>query len=172
MSDKSEHDAEADRKSTRRGSQFNLRGMLYLTAAFALWLVVLPDLRSEPIAVAIFWTLAIIAGVCGHLMYTYLLPWRGTVVTSLIVLSVTIFAAVATLFGAGDGVIDILALPIDLFVHQSWSNRIWFTFPVFACILILLAAHPIKPGLINAIITAIGVSLWYGLAILIAANAG
>jgi hypothetical protein len=38
--------------------------------------------------------------------------------------------------------------------------------------LVLLAAHPIKPGLINAIITAIGVSLWYGLAILIATNSG
>lgn len=166
------HDAEADRKSVFRESQFSLRGMLYLTAAFALWLVVLSDLRSEPTAVAIFWTLAIVAGVCGHLMYTYLLPWRGTVVTSLIVLSVTIFAAVASFFGAGDGVIDILTLPIDLFVHQRWSDRIEFTIPVFVCIFVLAAAHPIKPGLINAIITAIGITLWYGLAILIAANAG
>lgn len=166
------HAPATPRKSTRGQSQFSVRGMFSLTAAFALWLFVLEDFRREPIAVAIFWTLAIVAGVCGHLMYTYLLPWRGTVVTSLPVLSVTIFAAMATLLGAGDGVIDLLALPIDLFVHQSWSDRIGSTIPVFACILVLSAAHPIKPGLINAIITAIGISLWYGLAILIAANAG
>ena len=172
MPEKTGDEAEAACKLTRRGSQFSLRGMLSLTAAFALWLVMLPDLRSEPIAIAIFWVLAIVAGVCGHLMYTHLIPWRGTVVTGLLVLSVTLFAAVATLFGAGDGVIDVLALPIDLFVHQRWSDRIGFTIPVFVCILVLAAAHPIRPGLVNAIITAIGISLWYGFAILIAANAG
>ena len=172
MPENTGQDAEADLKSTRRESQFNLRGMLYLTAAFALWLAVLSDLLNEPIAVAVLWTLAIVAGVCGHLMYTYLLPWRGTVVISLVVLSVTIFAAVATLFGIGFDALEILASPIDLFVHQRWSDRIWSTIPAFVSVLVLLAAHPIKPGLINAIITALGISLWYGLAGLIAASAG
>ncbi len=69
-------------------------------------------------------------------------------------------------------VFDLLLMPIDFFYHQRWSDRIRFTIPVFACIAILTAAHPIKPSLINAIITAIGISLWYGLALLIAANAG
>ena len=172
MPNNTQDDAEADCRSKWGDSQFSLIGMFSLTAAFALWLFALSELRSEPIAVAIFWTLAVVAGIAGHLLYTYLLPWRGTVVTSLIVLSVAIVAAVATYYGDLDGVFDLLLMPIEFFSHQSWSNRIRSTIPVFACIAILTTAHPIKPSMINAIITAIGISLWYGLALLLAANAG
>ena len=87
-------------------------------------------------------------------------------------MSVTMFFGVATISGAGEDAMDILALPIDLFVYQGWSDRLWFTVPVFTCFVVFSIAHPIKPCLINAIITAIGISLWYGQAILIAANAG
>ncbi|MGI9443550.1 MAG: hypothetical protein ACR2N1_13855 [Rubripirellula sp.] len=171
--------ADTARKSTGGQGQVSVRGIFSLTAAFALWLFVLADFRSEPIAVALFWTLAIIAGVGGHLIYTYLLPWRGAVVAGVFVISVAILTGLAILSGAGEGVIDIgdsvidiLAAPIELFMHQRWSDRLKYTIPVFTCIFVLAAAHPIKPGLLNAIITAIGISLWYGLAILIAANAG
>ncbi len=167
-----EKHAAADRKLTGGENQFNLHGLFSLTAAFAMWLLLLPDFRREPTAVAIFWGLAIVAGVCGHLTYTYLLPWRGTVVTSLPVLSAAVLTAVSAFFGAAEDVIDFLLMPIDLFAHQRWSDRISFTIPVFACVAILTAAHPIKPGLVNAIITAIGISLWYGLALLYAAHAG
>ena len=111
-------DPETDRESTRRENSVGPSSMLSLTAAFACGL--LSNLRSEPIQFHV--NTPITAGVCGRLMYTSLLPWRGTVVTSLIVLSVTIFAAVATLFGAGDGVIDILALPINLYINAGIST--------------------------------------------------
>lgn len=57
-------------------------------------------------------------------------------------------------------------------MRQSWPDRMKYTLPFLVSILILGAAHPIKPRLPTAIITALGVSLWYGLAILIAINAG
>lgn len=66
-----------------RRSQFIVRGRFSLTTAFALWFVVLPGLRSEPIVIAILWTLAIIGGVCGHPVYTHVFPWRCTVVIGL-----------------------------------------------------------------------------------------
>ncbi len=162
----------ADDEVTRNQSQFSLRGMFALTAAFALWLFLLPDFRREPIAIAVYWTIAIVAGICGHLIYTYLFPWRGTVLTSLAVLSVVIFTSLAAMFGAGDDVINILIIPIDLFMQQRWPARIRTTVPVFACIAALAAAHPIKPGLISAILTSTGILMWYGLVAVIAASAG
>lgn len=158
--------------TNRRDGQFHVRGTLYLTAAFALWLFVLPDLRSEPIAVGILWVLASILGVCAHFMHTRWLPWRFTVVVGVMVSSVSIFAAVAFVAGALDGVVDILTIPFDTFLRQSWSDRIRSTIPCFFSTLALSAAHPIKPSLINAVITALGISIWYGLALLIAVNAG
>ena len=172
MPDNVEHDTVQARKLSRGGTQFSLRGMFLLTAAFAYWLWLLSDFRREPIAIAVFWAITIAAGIGGHLLHTYLLPWRGTVVITLLVLPPVIFGAVAGLLGAGDAVVDILTIPIEFFAHQRWSDRMRFTIPVFASIAVLAAAHPLKPGLLTAIISAIGVSLWYGMAILIAANAG
>ena len=68
--------------------------------------------------------------------------------------------------------LELLALPIEFVAHQTWTHRITFSLPVFSSIVLLAIAHPLKPGLSNAIITAIGISLWYGIAFLVGANAG
>jgi len=111
-------------KTNRRHGQFHVRGTLYVTAAFALWLFALPGLRSEPIVVGILWVLASPLGVCAHFMPTHWLPWRFMVVVSVMVSSVSIFASVAFVAGALDGVVDILTIPFDTFRRQSWSDRI------------------------------------------------
>lgn len=172
MQGKIDDGAENSLALTPSNRRFSLFDVFLLTAAFALWLFLLPEYQREPVVVAVFWTIAIAAGICGHLVYTYLLPWRGTVVIGLTGMSIAVFAAVLSYFESGSNVTAILPLPIELLRYQTWSNRIRFTVPVLACIAIFTAAHPVKPGLINAIITAMGISLWYGLAILIADQAG
>ena len=161
-----------NRKQSRGSSQFSFQGLFAVTAAFALWIFLLSDFRREPMAIVSFWTLAVVAGVNGHLIHRYLLPWRGTVVVGLLFIPLLIFAVVANLLGNGDAVVDFLLIPIDLFRHQSWGDSLRSTVPMFMCFLVLTAAHPVRPSLPSAIISAIGVSLWYGMAVMIAANAG
>jgi uncharacterized membrane protein len=66
---------------------------------------------------------------------------------------------------------EILTLPIDFVSHQNGSDRTTFSLPVFCSMVVLAIACPLKTCLKNAIVTAIGISLWYGVAILISANA-
>lgn len=160
------------KKQSRGNSQVSFRGLFALTSSFALWIFLLADFRREPMAVVVFWSLATVTGVAGHLIHSYLLPWRGTVVIWLLVFPLVIFTGLSMLFASGEAVLDVLLLPIDLFRHQTWNDRLRSTIPMFVCVLGLVVAHPVKPSLVTAIVSAIGVSLWYGMAILIAANAG
>ena len=66
---------------------------------------------------------------------------------------------------------EILRFLIEFVAHQNWTDRSTFSVPIFLSIVILSIAHPLKPSLPNAIITSIGISLWYGVAILMAASA-
>jgi hypothetical protein len=76
------------------------------------------------------------------------------------------------LLGSTEIMLWILVAPVAFLAHESWSERLFFTIPYIACAASLAAAHPIKPSLTNAIISAMGISIWYGMAILIAASAG
>jgi hypothetical protein len=166
------NEIEQTKRESHGTSQFSFRGLFAVTAVFALWIFLLSDFRHEPIATTFFWTTAVVAGVVGHLIYRYLLPWRGTVVIGLLVIPFLVFTVLETVLSGGDAVLDVLWLPIDLFRHQSWADSLRSSIPVFICTVVLTAAHPVRPSLTSAIISAIGVSLWYGMAILIAANAG
>ncbi len=161
-----------NQEATRGHRQVSLRGLLVLTAMWAYWIWLMSDFRHELVALALLATITIAAGTGAHLLYIYVLPWRGTVVVTLLVLPAMIFSVLAVLLGAGDGVVTFFTTPIDFFMHQGWSDRVKFTIPVFASALILAVAHPIKPSWITAIMTAMGISLWYGVALLILANAG
>jgi hypothetical protein len=147
-------------------------GVILLAVAWAYWAWLLSDMWRKPIgelvALLVFASVTFTAGVCGHLLYCYVLRWRGTVLLSLLLEPLPVLAL---LLGSAGGML-ILALPIDFVADQNWTHRITFSLPVFFSIVVLSIAHPLKPCLTNAIITAIGISLWYGVAILIGANAG
>ena len=164
MPDDTSQDSGPTRLGTRLHSQFSLRAMLVLMAAVAVWLWLLLDLRQDPFEFAVFALITLAVGVGGHFLYTYVLPWRGTVLVSAIVLPPLILGALTG---------SLLAtLPVEFFMRQSWPDRMKYALPFLVSIVILGAAHPIKPSLATAIITALGVSLWYGLALLIAISAG
>ena len=151
-------------------------GVILLAIAWAYWGWLLSDLWRKPVgdllALLVFASVTLTAGVCGHLLYRYVLRWRGTVLLSLLLGPLPILGFLGLLFGSVEGMFEILVLPIDFVAHQNWTHRITLSLPIFFSIVILSIAHPLKPSLPNAIITAIGISLWYGLAILIGANAG
>jgi hypothetical protein len=151
-------------------------GVILLAVAWAYWGWLLSDLWRKPVgdllALLVFASVTLTAGVCGHLLYRYVLRWRGTVLLSLLLGPLPVLGLLGLLFGSAGGMFEILALPIDFAAHQNWTHRITFSLPVFFSIVVLSIAHPLKPCLTYAIITAIGISLWYGVAILIGANAG
>jgi hypothetical protein len=120
----------------------------------------------------VIWSFAIVSGVAAHALYLYVFPWRGTVLISLLVLPALLFISSGLLFGATKEMLWILMAPVAFFAVESWSERLFFTIPYIACAAALAAAHPIKPSLITAIISALGISIWYGMAFLIAASAG
>lgn len=89
---------------------------------------------------------------------------------SAIVLPPLILGALTGSLLAGSSLLA--TLPVEFFMRQSWPDRAKYAFPYLASIVLLGAAHPIKPSSPTAIITALGISLWYGLALLIAISAG
>jgi hypothetical protein len=173
MSENIECEAASSKKGNLKGHPISLRSLFALTAVFALWLFLLSDLRREPVAIVVLWTIAIAAGVAAHALYIYLLPWRGTVLITLLVLPAVLFVSSGLLFGArAKEMLWILGAPVGFIGYESWSQRLYFTIPYITCAAALASAHPIKPSLTNAIITALGISIWYGMAFLIAASAG
>ena len=151
-------------------------GILLLAIAWVYWWWLLSDLWRKPvgdlIALLVFASVTLAAGACGHLLYSYVLRWRGTVLISLLWGPLQVFGLLGLLFGSVAGMFEILAFPIEFVANQNWTDRITLSVPIFLSIVILSIAHPLKPSLPNAIITSIGISLWYGLAILMAASAG
>ncbi len=158
--------------SIRRARQFSLRGLFVLTAVSGFWLFMLSELRSEPTAIALLWSIAIGTGVASHLLYRYVFRWRGTVLVSLLILPALSFIAAGVYFGGADDVIFVLTLPAEFTFNQIWPEPLFSTLPYIASAVVLAAAHPIKPSLTHAIISAMGVSIWYGLALLMAGSAG
>lgn len=156
----------------REARPFSIRSLFALTAVFALWLYLLSEFRQEPTAVVVIWSFAIVSGVAAHALYLYVFPWRGTVLISLLVLPALLFISSGSLFGATKEMLWILMAHVAFFARESWSERLFFTIPYIACAAALAAAHPIKPSLIIATISALGISIWYGMAFLIAASAG
>jgi hypothetical protein len=171
MSNTTEPNAKNE-SSIREAHQFRLRSLFVLTAACAFWFFLLSELRGEPMAMAVLWTIAIGAGVAAHLLHSYVFRWRGTVLVSLLVLPALSFLATGLYFGVANDFFFLLTEPTKLFSNDSWSESLFVTFRYIAGAVILAAAHPIKPSLTNAIISAMGISIWYGLALLIVAGAG
>jgi hypothetical protein len=172
MSKTTEPNATNEKPISEAGT-FSLRALFVLTAVFGFWLFMFSETRSEPMFVVVFWSIAIGAGVAAHLLYRYVFRWRGTVLVTLLLVPALIYFGTARYFGvASQDIIWLLTLPAVFASQQSWPALFFSTFPYIASAVILAAAHAIKPTLVNAIISAMGISIWYALAHLIAASGG
>jgi len=151
--------------------QVSLRGLLVLTAAFAYWLWLLSPLWRLPLGFAIFTIIILVSGVGSHLVYMSVLPWRGTVVVCLVLGPLLLLGLPLYWLTGGAAGFTILWMPLDFLKHQQ-GIRLVSGVLMLASVMGLTAAHLVRPGLLTAIISALGVSLWYGIAFLLAADAG
>ena len=148
MTDNIQNEDATRPKLNRKTRPLSIRSLFALTAVFALWLYLLSEFRREPSAIMIIWSFTIFAGIAAHALYIYVLPWRGTVLTSLLVLPALLFLGYGWLLGSAEIMVWILVAPVAFLAHESWSELLFFTIPYIACAASLAAAHPIKPCLL------------------------
>ena len=151
--------------------QVSLRGLLVLTAAFAYWLWLLSPLWRLPLGFAIFTGITLVSGVGSHLVSTSVLPWRGTAVVCLVLGPLLLLGLPLYWLTGGATGYTILWMPLNFLKHQQGIHLVSGVL-LLASVMGLTAAHLVRPGLLTAIISALGVSLRYGIAFLMAADAG
>ena len=95
-------------------TQFSLRVTIVLTAAIAGWVWILRE--STPAEMAVFTGAALTAGFVGHLVYSLLLPWRITVIVTVLSLYNAILVALM-LLRASLPLVDCLESLIDVVVE-------------------------------------------------------
>jgi hypothetical protein len=160
-----------------RKNQFSLRAILALTAASATWFWLFRE--ASPIELTIFSIAALAAGLVGHTVYIYWLPSRFTVVVAVFLLynfTLVILEVIGS--GASFRPSDCLQLLIDIVVEPAeWAIRAWgtqhmlFSFAFVIGTLLFTPAHMVRPGLPGALITALGLGIWYGAGILLLTHA-
>jgi len=157
--------------------QYRLLTALLLTAVSAYWLWMLRDLG--PTVVSVLAALTLTAAILGHLIFTYLLPSRLTVLVTNIVFSTAILVALALLEGSGSGIGEIPMIifmlhkaPVDFLLHTRDVVETLSAVLMIASPILLALAHSLRPSWPAALIAAAGTSLWYGIALLIVQGAG
>lgn len=161
-----------------RKIRFSIRAILALTAAFALWLWVLDGIHISE--AASFAAIAMAAGLVAHLVYVYWLPWRvtGVVVVFLVynlgLLAICLWETVGT--ARPTSWLDLMAIvffaPAKMLMSAREPNELllWAKFAIG--MVVMTPAHMIRPCLPTALITALGIGIWYAAGILITMHGG
>lgn len=147
--------------------QFSLLATIVVTAAIAIWFALFQDATLTELA--IFSGIALAAGIAGHLVYTFLLPWRITVVaTVLLVYNLIPFATLLASTGPTmkllsnlDFFVDVVVQPAELAMHTTQTRDILWIIATGLVTAIFTPAHAVRPSLPTAIITALGLGAWY-----------
>lgn len=160
-------------------SQFGVRGVMLLMAAFAIWLWFLmqfPDgafsaggARFEAVVgIFVVTTFPLMAGGLGHLIFTRLFHFRLCVVLVSIVFFSVLLILVA-LFQQQYHVDLVESFQLVWLVPMSAFEVLKYQptlsadeqVPLIIVLVSFLPAHSIRPGLGTAIVTATGVWAWY-----------
>lgn len=159
-------------------TQFSLRATAVLTAATAVWIWIFRE--APAFDLAIIAGAASTAGLAGHVVYARWLPSRVTVMATVLLLYNALLGA-QLLLQSGSGtpwferlafLLDILVLPVQMMSHATGTRDILFLATLVLGTLTFTPAHSIRPCLPSAIITAMGIAIWYGGSLLIMAYAG
>lgn len=159
-------------------AQFSIRATAVLTAATAVWLWIFRQAR--PVDMAVLASAALIAGLAGHLVYARWIPRRATVMTTVFLLYNAMLGTQLLLQSGGGSrwferlafLGDILVLPIMAIRQAAGPHDMLFLASVVLGTLIFTPAHSIRPCLPSALITSLGIAIWYGGSILMVAYAG
>ena len=113
----------------RSKTQFSLRALVVLTAAVALWFWIFREMPLEGIAV--FAGVALTAGIAGHVVYAKWLPWRGTVMTTVLLLYNAILGVQLLLSDHGGPwfLIEIVVFPLEMMRHAKRREKSYSCWP-------------------------------------------
>ncbi len=159
-------------------TQFSLRATFILIAVSAVWVWIFKDIT--PFEMAVVAGTAVTTGLLGHIVYTYLLPTRVTVIaTVLLVYNALLGAQLLLVPSSGTPTLmrlaflfDILVSPLEMMTYATAPRDIMFWLAMVLGTLIFTPAHAIRPCLPSAIITALGIAIWYGVSIMMMAYGG
>lgn len=158
--------------------QFSILATIIVTAAIAIWFALFQDASLTELA--IFSGMALAAGIAGHLAYSFLLPWRITVVaTVLLVYNLVPFSIMLVSIGPTtqllsnlDFFADLVVQPAEMAMHVEQTRDILWMLAMGLVTAIFTPAHAIHPSLPTAIITALGIGAWYATSVLILSHGG
>ncbi|QDT58882.1 hypothetical protein SV7mr_13840 [Stieleria bergensis] len=161
---------------TRR-NQFSLAGMILLTLAVAVWLWIFRETTGRELLT--FSAIAFAAGLISHGVYTYWLPWRITGLLSVLLLyngGIVVMQLIASggnfkLSDSGELILQILRQPIEMAFWVRTMNDILMLTVILLGTVLFTPAHTIRQELPTALITAMGIGLWYAVGILILTHA-
>jgi hypothetical protein len=161
--------------NNRIKTQFSLRAVVALTVASAVWVWLFRE--AKPVEIAIFSGVALTAGLVGHVVYRYCVPWRVTVVATVLLLYNAVLLALEVLHDGSNPLellLQVAVGPAEMLMHVNWH---WHRDTVFMLAMVLgtllfTPAHSIRPSLPTAIITALGLGFWYTTSILMMIYAG
>jgi hypothetical protein len=165
-------------KSAPKSShQFSIRSFMALTAVIAVWLWLFREIT--PTELTIFTSFAVVTGVIAHLIYAFVMTWRIAGVLS-VLLIYNLALVLLTLVGAGlqnpvsasfDAIFHVLISPAEMITHaNSFRDRLFSTVMV-AGTLLFTPAHALRPNFISAVVTSMGVGIWYVAGILFLSHA-
>jgi hypothetical protein len=153
-------------------TQFSLRASVVLTAAVGFWVWIFREM--SPVEIAVFGGVALTAGVVGHIVYTKWLPWRVTVIATVLLLYNSLLGVQLLLSGSGEPwlLVETVVLPFEMMWHAKSPRDILFVSLIVLGTLTLTPAHCIRPSLPTAIVSALGIAIWYVSSIMIMIYAG
>ncbi len=162
----------------RNPSQYSLRATLVLMVASMVWIWIFKEMR--PLEIAILAGFALAAGLVGHVVYSFWLPWRVSVLATVLLIYNLCLGTQFLLQSASRPpwretltiLWDVLIFPAEMLTHTTAARDVAFMLLTVAATLIFSAAHSIRPCLPTAIVTALGVAIWYGVSLMIMAAAG
>jgi hypothetical protein len=155
--------------NNRTKTQFSIRAIAAFTVASAVWVWLFRE--AKPVEIAIFSGVAMTAGILGHVVYRYWLPWRVTAIVTVLLLYNAVLFVPALLHDGSNSfrfLFQVAFGPAEMIMHMNWH---WHRDTVFMLAMVLgtllfTPAHSIRPSLPTAIITALGLGFWYASSIL------
>ena len=158
--------------------QFSLRATFMLTAVSAVWVWIFREIT--PVEMAVIAGIAVTAGLVGHIVYTYWLPWRVTVIATVLLLYNALLGVLSLLESSSgppslarlEVLFAVVVWPLEMMRYATAPRDIMFWLVMVLATLIFTPAHAIRPCLPSAIITALGIAIWYGVSIMMMAYGG
>lgn len=159
-------------------TQFSIRSIIALTAAIAVWALIFGEAALAETTVLT--GVALAAGIAAHFLYSFWLPWRITVMaTVLLTYNSILFAHALQHSSSSDPVsdclellVDVVVQPTEMLMHAKTLREKMFLLAILFGTVFFTPAHSLHPSLPSALITALGIGIWYAAGILLMMYAG